>query len=389
MVAPAWASTRVGMTLVEVLVSAAVLAILMGGMASAVALASKAVPKTGANVSMSQSQTAISRALDQLENDLLCAKTITELTANAITMTVPDRGHGASGDEVIRWAWSGVSRTALTRQYNGGTPETMADVVTAFTLTSTIGAGTLTQAPKVMLVVGSTTLMSTGDSARVAQLASWTFPTTIVDATATAAVYAAAAVNCDVVWYSGDITTTAIYGKLPNPSIGVVLERHTLYSESGISALMGQYTGANFDLTSTAHEVTQVFTTGTFKVYSGGASPTLNYATGTLSPDLVVLGTRTGNATLPALSTIEAGGRAWNSGSVRSRRLALPWGGTSALPILFGSFSDDSKYLLKRSLVWAAAPSVYKSVGVTLTAGKASAETRTMSLLNMPGVSKP
>jgi hypothetical protein len=375
------------MTLVEVLVSAAILAILMGGMASAVVLTSRAVPTTSATRSEAEVQASVAKALDQIEADLLCAKTITELTATAITMTVADRGHGAAGDETIRYAWSGVVGAPLTRQYNGGTAMAVVEGVRSLVLSSTTAATSLQSPPRVMLVVGNSASLSTNDQARVALLNLWQFPVTIVDDGADAATFAAAAAGSDVAWYGSDVTALTIYGRLPNPSIGVVVEKSTMLNEFGFSALPAQVSERKIQLLDVSHEITNVFSLGQLDVTK--SAQTLTYATGTRSPDGRVLAGRVGSTGDPTLFVIEVNGRTWNNQLARSRRVELPWGGNTLTPLVFSELTDDARWLLKRSIVWAAAPVVHQSVSIAVRAGRAVEGRRVVRLLNEPGVSKP
>lgn len=376
------------MTLIEVLLSAAILAILMGGMASAVALASRAIPRSSANASVAQVQGSIAEAMEQMDADLAVAKTITQLTPTAITMTVADRGHGAAGDETIRYSWTGVAGDPLTRTYNGGTAVTLLSGVKSFALTGTIGAGTLSSAPRVMLVVGNAASLGTEDTARVGLLTLWQFPTTIVDAAASAAAYQAAAVNCDVMWVSEQSLGSWVVGKLSNPSIGIVNEDWMLVTEFGFAALNAQTFSKNISVTSTSHPITSVFPLGTLKL-SNSAAISMNGLSGVVAPGATVLGVDGTTGLTSALACIDVGGMQISSRVSRGRRVSLPIGGTDVTHVSVAGLTSDGTWLIKRSLVWAAAPVVYQRVDVTIQAGAASTVKRTFELLNQPGVAKP
>lgn len=375
------------MTLVEVLVSAAILAILMGGMASAVSLASRALPRTGAKLSTSEVQASVADAMEQFEADLFCATSINELTATTISVTVPDRSHGSAGDETIRYAWSGVAGAALTRSYNGAPATTLVSNVSSFSVAGLIRTKPLLSPPRVMLVVGNSASLSANDTARVALLTQWQFPTTIVDDGASAAAFAAAATVSDVAWYGSDISALTIYGRLPNPSIGVVQEKYTLLNEFGFSSLPAQISDKKVVLLDVSHEITSVFSLGNLDVANN--AQTLTYATGTRAPGGRVLAGRLGSTGDAMLMVIDVGGTLWNGQTSRSRRVELPWGGGALLPLDFSQLTSDAKWILKRSIVWAAAPVIYTRVCASLTAGRASPVTRTVDLLSQPGVSKP
>ncbi|MFH0980185.1 MAG: type II secretion system protein, partial [Planctomycetota bacterium] len=129
-----------GFTLVELVVSMAIMTILGLAMASAVLIASHALPKED---DPSERTAAAVEASEALAGDLVTAITITQAGPNVIEFIVPDRGHGAAGPETIRYAWSGTPGDPLTWQYNGGAAITIAEPVEAFSLAYTTEAGAL------------------------------------------------------------------------------------------------------------------------------------------------------------------------------------------------------------------------------------------------------
>ena len=78
-------------------------------------------------------QLLTSRTAEQLAGELAYALTVTELAGNAITFTVADRD-GDGTPEVIRYAWSGVAGSPMTRSYNGGAAVAVLDDVREFAL---------------------------------------------------------------------------------------------------------------------------------------------------------------------------------------------------------------------------------------------------------------
>ena len=121
---------RRGFTLLEVMLSAALLALVMGGATSAILIAAKGIDGSATNAV--RARTA-SEVLDQVAADLQAATAFTERTATAVTFTVPDR-NGDGQPETLRYAWSGVAGDPLTRSVNGGTAVSMANGVNAFNL---------------------------------------------------------------------------------------------------------------------------------------------------------------------------------------------------------------------------------------------------------------
>ena len=123
-----------GFTLIEVTLSASVAAIVMGGIASAVVIAARAMPNPDSGLQRTVSAYHIA---EQIASELYCAKTFTERTATAIEFTVADRNQDAN-PETIRYEWSSTSGDPLLRQYNGGTMTTLLDAVSDFQLTYTL-----------------------------------------------------------------------------------------------------------------------------------------------------------------------------------------------------------------------------------------------------------
>jgi hypothetical protein len=135
------------------------------------------------------------------------------------------------------------------------------------------------------------------------------------------------------------------------------------------------------------HLITSGFSTVDVKVTT--ALVDLHRTGGTLAPGAQVLGDQPGPSNKPYLVVIECGDLLSNGQAARARRVALPWGGQLLNPMAFSTLNASAMTILKRSLVWAAAPPVYGSVGVTLTAGKAPAASVRVELVNRPRVPIP
>jgi len=116
------ARRRPAFTLMELVLSMAVMTILMGGVSAAMLLASKAVPDRKTALSaVNESYHAIARVQSELAN----AKRIKNPSAIQISFTVADRNNDGV-DETIMYIWSGVAGTPLKRKYNA---EALTDVV--------------------------------------------------------------------------------------------------------------------------------------------------------------------------------------------------------------------------------------------------------------------
>lgn len=105
-----------GLTLIELVVSTAAVAVLMGGMASAVLLATRALPESGSEL---DGVVEAGAAVQQLAGELLCAVSVGEHSAVALEFAVPDRNNDGL-PETIRYHWSGTPGDPLHRRCNGG-----------------------------------------------------------------------------------------------------------------------------------------------------------------------------------------------------------------------------------------------------------------------------
>jgi prepilin-type N-terminal cleavage/methylation domain-containing protein len=123
-----------GFTLIEMVLTAAVAGVLMVGMGSAMMFAGRALPNVK-GVATTTITTA--EALDQITTDLQYAISVTQRSAGMIEFTVHDR-NGDDIAETIRYSWSGMAKNPLTRQYNGGTAETILGDVYQFNLSYTL-----------------------------------------------------------------------------------------------------------------------------------------------------------------------------------------------------------------------------------------------------------
>jgi len=121
---------RRGFTLVEMVLSMAVMTVLLGGIASAMILAGRALPDLDTPL---KAMADGYHAVDGLAGELFAAQTITLRSATVVEFTVADR-NADSNAETIRYSWSGVVGQPLTRQYNNGTIDTVLENIYQFDL---------------------------------------------------------------------------------------------------------------------------------------------------------------------------------------------------------------------------------------------------------------
>jgi len=119
-----------GFTLIEMVVTVAIMSVIMLGLGSAMIIAGHAVPDAGNPIGAG---IAGAQVTEQIATELQYATTINSYTSNAIEFRVADRD-GNDVAETIRYAWSGTAGDPLTRQYNGASLVTVLDDVHEFHL---------------------------------------------------------------------------------------------------------------------------------------------------------------------------------------------------------------------------------------------------------------
>lgn len=104
-----------GFTLLEVLLSTMLAAIVLAGLTSAVVIVSRGAPNDRSQAAATLRAT---EAYDAFSRDMQYATAVTERTDTAVTVTVPDRN--ADGNpETIRYSWDGKAGSPLKRSFNG------------------------------------------------------------------------------------------------------------------------------------------------------------------------------------------------------------------------------------------------------------------------------
>ncbi|MEM9417883.1 MAG: prepilin-type N-terminal cleavage/methylation domain-containing protein [Planctomycetota bacterium] len=142
-----------GFSLIEMVISLAVVSVLLVGMSSAIVLASRALP-TQTTPASATVDTA--RALHQLRDDLRACTELLNRTATSVTLNLPDRD-GDGQPEVITYAWADTAGAPLTRTVNSGSAIPVLEPVQAFTLTystldlARVFPGATTQSAEVLL----------------------------------------------------------------------------------------------------------------------------------------------------------------------------------------------------------------------------------------------
>lgn len=115
-------STRRAFTLMEMVLSLGVVAVIGAAMVSTLTLASRSVPRANDLPTTAASARA---AAEALAGELSLARSVTVAGSRTVEFTSPDvTGDGV--DDTIRWAWSGNAGDPLARTVNGATTSVLA-----------------------------------------------------------------------------------------------------------------------------------------------------------------------------------------------------------------------------------------------------------------------
>ncbi len=355
-----YASPRRGYSLVEMIVASASAAVLLGGMASSIYIASQAFRQDGGSGTERMKTAAV---LSQLNADLSQAISFTELTAGAATFTVPDRD-GDRRPETIRYAWSGTPGEPLTYAYNDLAPGTLADDVQSFNLlvfTRTMTAPPLKITPpkggsSLLFVVTDPENPTDQETARQVLFEFWDYDVTMIAASESQTNFDLLVSISEVVYISEEIISGALGTKLKEATIGIVNEEIALSDEFGFSSDSTMLLAKNVDIETNSHYITEELDTGALDILT--IEHSVAAVTGTLASGLFVLG-RYGDD--PALFTVSPGADLYGGGVAAGRRVRLPWGGNS---FDVNDLTPEGRTLMRRAIEWAAGAGADPGQGV-------------------------
>jgi hypothetical protein len=340
---------RTGYTLIEILVSSTIATVLMGGLASSVYIANQAFES---DAGAPAERTETDNVLQQLTRDVQMATGISELTATAVTLTVPDRD-GDSQAETIRYAWSGTPGDPLTYQYNGGAAITIAEDVRSFNLDVLSRFMEGASAGTVLFVFSEAADLNEREKERVALIESWGYTVETVSSKATIDEFAKAMEGAHVAYVSGDVSPDVVSSQASGYSIGVVCEQYMLANTFGFSSGYRAVKHTDILILDGSHAITSGFKqkkwltvledAWTLMDVDGGWANTIGNLAG-VNED--------GN---PALAVFEVGDEDYNGRTVAGRRVLLPWG-TDELPLKY--LNDDGRAIMRRAIAWAAEPAL-------------------------------
>ncbi len=134
---------RTAFSLVELILSMAVMTVLMGALGSAMVIASKAVPSRASPLAAAVDAASV---VDQLAGELFTTKAITARSDKMVEFQLADR-NGDGMDEIVRYEWSGSAAASLSRKFNAQPAATILSDVSEFKLEYDLVANTTTTTP--------------------------------------------------------------------------------------------------------------------------------------------------------------------------------------------------------------------------------------------------
>jgi prepilin-type N-terminal cleavage/methylation domain-containing protein len=364
-----------GFTLIEVILSASIMGILLIAMASAIVLASRAIPDSTKPMDQAIEVTSV---IAWIQSDLRFAIHVPVRTDTAITITVADRD--ADGfPETIAYAWSGTVGDPLTRTYNGGSTKSILDDVHGINFQFNLQPRE--RDIRVLFVVPDASSLTTNDESKKARMEGWGFDVTNITASSTHAAYVAATSIADVVYVSEDIISSNVGTKLTSTPIGVIFEKHALVDEFYISDASYDYSNDRVRATNNSHPITTGFSTGPLVLFDSNQE--MLAVNGTIANGATELTTRPLTA-IPSLLVVDAGGQLLHDEVAAGRRVLVPWSGDTHN---FNELNGDGLTLMKRCIQWAAGDHVVAGVQIKLRATGQTSQTETnVRLLNRMAV---
>jgi len=344
--------TRLGFTLLELVVASASAAVLMVGLSSSLYIAAQSL-NVGEGT-LVEKRTA-SAALATINRDLQSALTLSELTATSVTMTVPDRDSD-NVPETIRYNWAGSTGDPLTQVYNGGTATTLATNVQSFSLAwmTRLMEGVSTR-PIVLFIsgqapdgTGGVATPSATEQLCIDLMDGWDYEVTVFSQQASQAEIDAELPNANVVYVSGEASGSTIGTKLNTATLGVVTESFAHAQQLGFysSLSASNSSSTSINIIRTNHYITSEFATGNLTVVSSPQA--IKGTTSTMAPGATTLAEVNNN---PSLMILDAGDELASGDTAAGRRCQLPWG-ESGFDVT--ALTTDGQTLMQRALQWAA-----------------------------------
>jgi len=347
-----------GFTLLELLVSSSISTVLVVGLGSSIYVASQTFDTHDPDAAdVVDSQIILSQIMREAQS----ATSISELTPNAATFTVPDRD-GDSIDETIRYAWSGTPGDPLTYQLNSGSVINVAEDVQQFNLTYLsryIPAAETDDAVVLFISAeGGTDPPSKDEQQYIDQIEAWGNVVNVVPQTISQDEFTKYDDESDVIYVSGKVSASLMGTKVAQAKSGVVCASYEMTTQLGFCNNTVYSTSyKEIDIVDNSHYITQEFKLDKLRILDSewrlnAINPSSSAA------DAEPLGNSFGGYYM--LICLPEGSTDYNGRDVQNRRVMLPWGDIPG----FEELREDALTITQRSIEWAAEPSILASESV-------------------------
>lgn len=370
-----------GFTLIEVVVSIAIVSILMTAVGSLMVFSARALPNPDDSASVTISSGA---AINRFADDIREAVVVIAAEADAFEVQVADRD-GVDGPDTVRYEWSGVAGEPLVRIYNDDHHEVVLDSVRAMSFEYETQPSDF--APHVLLVVADPAAMAGAEDLRQSLFESWGFTVSTIAGAAGQDEFDSALATATVAYICEEVTAADVGSKLADAVCGVVTEEGQLYDNLGISGTAYGYIDGRIDITDNAHPVTSGLSLGLTRLVNDGGG--LMITGGVITAGLEILAEQPSSLN-PTLCVMEIGAsRAVIGGTQPGRRVKLPWGNSGDFD--FNDLTADGLTIMRQSVEWASEHDVVTSVRITIAGVTGSTTTvqRRVQLVNHPMESAP
>jgi hypothetical protein len=348
---------RRGLTLAELVISSVSTMVLIGGLTSAIFVASRAA-ETDQTATVA---TFVGLTLDEIATELRTAKAIIGKSADSITFTVDDRStDSGTVDETIKYSWDDTTDT-LTRIYNNVSSTVLTDIH-SFALAYTVQPASSNK--RILFLQGDVVgTDATYDNFRVQKMEDWGFTVirkTIVAATTESELETAAS-TVDAIYVSTTVVHSNLGTKLKSTSKGVILEELRAAEAFELTGEQSaQYTSNSIKIADNTHYITSTFNSGPLSIAT--TSVPLQKLDSDIAAGMKVYGkTETGSSVTLAIA--DTGALLDDNTQSEGPRICVPWGGDGINP---ANLSADGLTLWRRSLDWITGTQVLTSIDLSV-----------------------
>ena len=203
--------------------------------------------------------------------------------------------------------------------------------------------------PSLLFVVANATSLTSQEVAKKALIEGWGYPVTLISDEDSQAEFDAAVAANEVVYISLEVSEIDLGTKLRYATTGVVIEKIT--DNFGIAAYWQTKSRTDIDIIDNSHHITSPFSVGVLTCVTSLQPLTLINSGG--APDLTTLAQtfNVGSNWDPGLVVIDLGGELQGGGTAAGPRVQLPWGGTG---FDINSLNADGQTIMQRAIEWAA-----------------------------------